>query len=109
MKLTIKIKLQPSVEQATALRQTLELANQAANEISRLAWENQTFKQFELHKLCYRRIRDQYGLPAQVTVRLIAKVAERLGSWVRPGTPGTIMLIAHKVYFGGVCGSSICR
>jgi IS605 OrfB family transposase len=75
VKLTIKLKLQPSAPQAAALRHTLEVANQAANEISRLAWEAQTFEQFALHKLCYQRIRHQFSLSAQMTVRLIAKVA----------------------------------
>lgn len=76
MKLTAGLKLKPTSAQAKTLRETLELANSAANEISRIAWENKTFNQFQIHKLVYKTIREKYGLSAQVVVRLIAKVAD---------------------------------
>ena len=76
MKLTIGIKLLPTKEQADALKETLRLANAAANETSRLAWEAKTFGQFKIHKLAYTSIREQFGLSAQVAVRVIAKVAD---------------------------------
>jgi IS605 OrfB family transposase len=76
MKLTAQIKLLPTQPQADALRKTLELANTACNEISELAWEKGTFRQFPLHKLTYRAVRDRYPLSAQVVVRCISKVAD---------------------------------
>lgn len=76
MKLTIGLKLKPTAEQAASLKETLERANQAANECSRIAWDAQVFGQFALHRLSYRIIREQFGLSAQVTVRIIAKVAD---------------------------------
>ncbi len=76
MKLTVQIKLNPSPEQADALRRTLEAANAACDAISRTAWATQTFRQFALHKLVYYDIRDAFGLAAQLTVRCIAKVAD---------------------------------
>lgn len=76
VKLTVGIKLMPTKEQTVALRETLQRANEAANEISRLAWESKTFGQFKLHRLVYKAIREQFGLSAQVVVRLIAKVAD---------------------------------
>lgn len=76
MKLTIGLKLKPTKEQVTALRETLERANEAANECSRIAWEHKIFAQFQLHKLAYSVIREKYGLSAQVAVRVIAKVAD---------------------------------
>lgn len=76
MKLTIGIKLLPTKEQANALNETLRLANAAADETSRLAWEAKTFGQFKIHKLAYTAIREQFGLSAQVAVRVIAKVAD---------------------------------
>jgi IS605 OrfB family transposase len=76
VKLIVNLKLQPTPEQAKALRRTLELANQACNAISQQAWETKTFKQYNLHKLVYHTIRDTFGLSAQVVVRLIAKVAD---------------------------------
>ncbi|MBW7959804.1 MAG: helix-turn-helix domain-containing protein [Candidatus Promineofilum sp.] len=39
MKLTAKIKLQPTPEQHAVLLQTLETANAACNDISQQAWE----------------------------------------------------------------------
>jgi putative transposase len=76
VKLTAQIKLQATPVQADALRRTLERANAACNYISELAWEMKTFRQYDLHKLCYRAVRDRFGLAAQVTVRAISKVAD---------------------------------
>lgn len=76
MKLTINLKLQPTPEQHAALLATIERANAACNAASDIAWEQQTFGQFALHKLAYKRLRSEFGLTAQVTVRCIAKVAD---------------------------------
>jgi IS605 OrfB family transposase len=76
MKLTAQIKLIPTPTQADALRRTLEAANAACDAISRATWEARTFRQFDMHRLCYQDIRAAYGLSAQVTVRAIAKVAD---------------------------------
>ena len=76
MKLTVQLKLLPSNEQADVLRQTLERANAAANEASRVAWESGVFRQFALQKLVYRATRERFGLSAQMAIRLIAKVAD---------------------------------
>jgi putative transposase len=76
MRLTIQLKLQPTPEQADALRRTLERANEACNSISRTAWETKTFRQFAVHKLVYQDTREAFGLAAQVVVRCIAKVTD---------------------------------
>lgn len=76
MKLTAKVKLQPTPEQHDALLQTMIKANSACDTISQLAWDDQTFRQFGIHKLAYKHIRAQTGLNAQVVVRCIAKVAD---------------------------------
>jgi IS605 OrfB family transposase len=75
MKLTTKIKLQPTLDQHSALLKTLEAANAACNDISQQAWDAKNFRQFDLHKIVYSDIRERYGLSAQMTVRAIAKVA----------------------------------
>lgn len=72
----VAIKLRPNPAQADALRRTLEQANAVANEISAYAWVQQTFGQYNLHKLLYYPIRETSGLSAQVVVRLFAKVAD---------------------------------
>lgn len=76
MKLIAQVKLQPTEEQAQLLKETLERANAAANFVSDVAWEQQTFRQYDLHRAAYYSVREQFGLSAQMTVRLIAKVAD---------------------------------
>lgn len=76
MKLCAQVKLLPTPEQARYLKQTLEEANAACNYISKQAWENKIFRQFDLHKLTYRDVRKRFNLSAQVVVRCISKVAD---------------------------------
>lgn len=76
MKLIAQVKLLPDARQADALRRTMEQANAASQLVSDRAWETRTFRQYALHHLCYQAIRAQFGLSAQVTVRVIGKVAD---------------------------------
>jgi len=76
MKLIAQVKLLPTPEQADALKRTLELANAACNFVSQKAWQAKTFKQYDLHHLCYKDVRAKFPLSAQVVVRVIAKVAD---------------------------------
>lgn len=76
MKLSAKIKLQPTPEQYHTILNTLETANAACNDISKQAWETETFQQYPIHYLVYQDIRKRYGLSAQMAVRAIAKVAD---------------------------------
>jgi IS605 OrfB family transposase len=76
MKIIAQIKLNPTPEQHAALLRTLEQANAACNYISQVAWDTRTFKKFDLQKLVYRDVREQFDLSAQVTVRMLAKVGD---------------------------------
>ena len=76
MRLTAKVKLYPTQEQFDALLQTMESANDACNAISQVAWDAKNFKQFAIHRLTYRAMRERFDLTAQVVVRCIAKVAD---------------------------------
>ena len=76
MKLVANLKLQPTPQQAESLKQTLERCNAACNWISAQAWEKETFRQFDLHKLLYQQVRQHFDLAAQMAVRCIAKVAD---------------------------------
>lgn len=76
MKLIARVKLQPTPEQHALLLQTLEAANAACNYVSQTAWQQRTFGQFALHKLCYFNVRAQFGLGADIAVRVFAKVAD---------------------------------
>jgi putative transposase len=76
MKLIAQVKLQPTPEQESALRRTLEAANAACNFISDVAWDTRTFGKFALQKACYEQVREQFGLSAQMTIRALAKVGD---------------------------------
>jgi putative transposase len=76
MKIVAQIKLTPTPDQHAALQRTLEQANAACNYISQVAWETRTFKKYDLQKLVYRDVRDQFDLSAQMTVRMLAKVGD---------------------------------
>jgi len=75
MKLTAQIKLLSAPEQMQLLKQTLEVTNSACNYISDQAWEHKAFRQFSLHKLAYKDVRDRFPLSAQIVVRAISKVS----------------------------------
>ena len=70
------LKLKTTPPDDAALLATLDRANTAANAVSAVAWETQTFGQYALQKACYREIRDRFDLTAQVVIRLLAKVAD---------------------------------
>ena len=76
MHLTAQLKLDPTATQARALARTLTACNAACDAISTVAWDSKTFRQFDLHQLCYRRVREQFGLSAQAAVRCLSKVAD---------------------------------
>jgi putative transposase len=76
VKLTLKIKLLPSDQQANWLLQTIQEANRACNLISGMAWEKKAFQQFKLHKASYHSIKASTDLSSQVMVRCISKVAD---------------------------------
>jgi putative transposase len=76
MKITAQIKLVPLPEHTDALRRTLEAANAACNDISRVAWDQQTFGKYDLQTLTYSRLKNDYGLSAQMVIRCLAKVGD---------------------------------
>jgi len=76
MKLTLKIKLLPTDEQAKLLTDTIIEFNTACNDISNVAWEHKTFNTYKLHNLTYYHIKSSFKLSAQLIVRAIAKVSD---------------------------------
>lgn len=76
MQLTAPVKLLPTPAQASALRETLAAALAAAAAVSAYAWEHRCFGQWSLHHACYRRAREEFGLGAQLAVRVIGLVAQ---------------------------------
>lgn len=76
MKLTAKVRIYPTEEQERLLFETLKEANAVCNEVSRYAWENKCFRQYDLHRANYHNIKDSFRLSAQMIIRCIAKVAD---------------------------------
>jgi putative transposase len=79
MKLVANIQLTPTKDEARLLRQTLEACNAACNAASQSGFDEfgpKKVRQFNLQKVAYHRLRDEFGLTAQAAVRSIAKVAD---------------------------------
>jgi IS605 OrfB family transposase len=76
VKLTAKVKLAATEEQAKSLLYTLSSANECCDWISQQAWAAQQFRQFDIHRIVYRAAREKFALSSQVVVRCIAKVAD---------------------------------
>jgi putative transposase len=74
MKLVAQVKLVPDAEQAAALAATLELANRAANLVSRVAFHRRVFRSYHLRSLVYRDLK-ALGLSAQPAQQVVRKVA----------------------------------
>lgn len=75
MNLTTLVKLHTSEEEHAALMQTLRTCNATCDRISRLAFEHNTFRKFDLHHLTYHNTRAATDLAAGHVVCAIAKVA----------------------------------
>ena len=76
MKLTAKLKLQPTSEQFASLLATLAEANHCCNAISETAYRDKVFRQYPWHQIVYKESRRQFNLSAQMVVRAIGKVAD---------------------------------
>ncbi|MGI5287490.1 RNA-guided endonuclease InsQ/TnpB family protein [Nonomuraea polychroma] len=75
MKLVVQAKLLPTPEQAEALESTLHQLNQAANQVSRLAFHTKTFQVFALRRRVYGELKAA-GLGAQQAQHVIKKVVD---------------------------------
>ena len=76
MKLTLKIKLLPTDEQANLLLETMKEANTVCNAISDVAWQEKIFNNFKLHHKVYHSYKATFKLSSQMLIRQIAKVAD---------------------------------
>lgn len=76
MKTTLKIKLCPSDEQHKMLKQTMIKFNAACNYVSEVAFKENNWSAFNLHKIVYYDVRDRFELSAQMTARVIGKVCD---------------------------------
>jgi predicted transposase len=76
--LAIKICLKTSNEEKTLLLQTIELVNQACNEISRIAFKNKISNRIRLHNhkiedkiSVYDYLIEKYNFPSQIAICII--------------------------------------
>src|SRR5689334_11102407 len=76
MKLTIRLKILATPEQKADLLETMEHFNAAASFAATVAFEAKVFSLPGIQKRCYRQIRDEFGLSAQMAVRAIGKAVE---------------------------------
>ena len=76
MKLTLKIKLLPTAEQAGLLLETIQETNTVCNAISEVAWSKKIFNNFKLHHEVYHVYKATFKLSSQCLIRAIAKVAD---------------------------------
>jgi predicted transposase len=76
MKLTVQIKLMPTPGQATSLRDTMRAMNEAATYAAAVGFERKVYGQVSIHHLCYRELREKFGLGAQHAVRAISKAVD---------------------------------
>ena len=76
MLVTEMLKLAPSSGQAEALLATMRACNVAADYAAGVAFEHKTASKIRLQKLCYADLRAEFGLPAQMAIRSIAKACD---------------------------------
>jgi len=76
MKLTLQVQVLPTAEERRLLLDTMKAFNAAASYAARVGFADNVHSQPPLHHRCYYKIREQYGLSAQMTVRAIAKAVE---------------------------------
>ncbi|WP_169729384.1 RNA-guided endonuclease InsQ/TnpB family protein [Thermoactinospora rubra] len=75
MKFVVQVRLFPTPAQEAALADTLRLCNEAANLVSRTAWDTKTFRNYDLRVHTYGELKNM-GLSAQPAQHVIKKVAD---------------------------------
>jgi putative transposase len=76
VKLVAQVKLLLTADQAQALNATLVACNGAAEWVSKVAWEQQVFRNYDLRGRTYGQVKAEFGLSAQPAQHVIKKVAD---------------------------------
>lgn len=76
MQTTLVVKLLPTPEQNAALLEAMERFNAACNHVADIAFQQRMANKYQLQKIVYREIREQFKLSAQMAVRAVGKVVE---------------------------------
>lgn len=72
---TLSCRLNIVSQQREQLETTLNAFADACNSVWTYGVEHNTSQQWVLHQGCYKTIRKQYGIPASLAIRVIARVA----------------------------------
>ncbi|MEV4099792.1 transposase [Nonomuraea sp. NPDC049649] len=108
MKLVVQVKLLPTPQQAAAMEATLHVANRAANLVAKIAFERRCFRNFDLRRHTYDRIKAEYALAAQAAQHVIKKVCDAYrtlhaglaaGNLGKPGSPRRVRAEARPISF----------
>ena len=73
---TIVCKVKTTDESKRKLLKTMELFRDACNYISEIAWKHKCFNPVALHHLTYRKVRKEFGLPANLSIEARDRVAK---------------------------------
>ncbi|HEX2516289.1 MAG TPA: transposase, partial [Chloroflexota bacterium] len=76
MRLVVKLKLLPDAAQGDALLATMVRFNAACDWLAGKAFEEHSANKYLLQRRYYGQLRGDFGLKAQMAVRVIAKVCE---------------------------------
>src|SRR5262245_32076786 len=72
---TIVCKLAPTAEQAVEIDATLEAFARACNHMAEVSRREKTTNKVVLQHACYRKVREAFGLSANLAIRAIARVS----------------------------------
>lgn len=75
---TIVLKLQPTAEQTIELDATLRAFAKACDHIADVARRAHTTNKVLIQRICYREVRERFGLSSNLTIRAIARVCAAL-------------------------------
>jgi putative transposase len=76
VKQTIAVKLEPTTEQANALRLTMEAFNRGCDYVAKVAFEKHLANKIAIQPFVYGTLRSEFGLSSQMAIRAIAKAIE---------------------------------
>jgi putative transposase len=108
VKLVVQVKLQPTPKQESALEATLRACNTAASAVAALSRETGVYRNYDLRKHVYQKIKDDHGLGAQAAQHVIKKVCDayntlkaniRAGNLGKPGSKRRSNAEANPIAF----------
>ena len=75
---TIICKLTPTAEQVVEINSTLKVFADACNYIADVSRKEKTTNKVTLQHICYKEVRDTFGLSSNLAIRAIARVCQAL-------------------------------